>query len=277
MRPRTKSIILLLLTGFLWSIGGVFIKTSVLHPMVISSIRGGVAALVFLAVLKGRPQFTWSRPQVIGAICYCAVLTCFVVSNTLTTAANAILLQYNSPVIVAFLAYFILHERLHWFDFASVGLVMAGIVLMIQSDSGAGQAGNVLAIVTGCFYGTFVVMMRMQKDGSPYETVLLGNILTCAVGVPFFFVAPPVLVGVPPIVLLGAVQIALPYLLLAYASRHAKAIDVSLLPILEPVLNPVWVYLFTGESPGYRAVIGGCLLLGAVVAKSLVALRVERD
>jgi drug/metabolite transporter (DMT)-like permease len=265
--------ILLLLAGLVWSVGGVFVKTSGLHPMVISSIRGGTAALIFFIVLKGRPRFTWSAPQVVGALCYCGVLTMFVVSTTLTSAANAILLQYVSPVVVAFLAFLLIRERLHKLDFVSVGLVTTGLIMMIYGSFGDKLSGNLVAILAGIVYGTFIVMMRMQKDESPYETVLLGNIFTFLLGVPFYFIFPAELPYVPPILFLGAFQIALPYLLLSYSSKHAKAIDISLLTILEPIMNPVWVFLVTGENPGRNTIIGGAIMLGAVVLKSTLTMK----
>ncbi|MDR0876243.1 MAG: DMT family transporter [Clostridiales Family XIII bacterium] len=274
MNQRTKSIWLLLLAGLLWSIGGVFIKTNDANPFVISSVRGLVAAIVFFAVLKGRPKMTWSRPQILGALAYSGVLTCFVLATKLTSAANAILLEYTSPIFAAILAWLILRERLHGYDILAIAGVGVGMwLLMSGSLSGGHAAGNVIGLGTGVCYAVFVICLRLQKDVSPYETVFLGNIFTFLIGLPFFFIAPPALASLPPVVFLGVFQIALPYLLLTYASKNAKAIDITLFTILEPLLNPVWVFLYTGENPGVRTIIGGAVLLAVVVMKAVFALR----
>ncbi|MDR3304419.1 MAG: DMT family transporter [Clostridiales Family XIII bacterium] len=271
---RTKSIIYLILAGLFWSIGGVFIKTSGINPFVISSIRGGVAAIVFFLWLKGRPKFTFSRPQIIGAIAYSLVLTGFVLANSLTSAANAILLQYAAPVYVAIIGFFVLHEKLHWYDFIAIVGVIGGMrILMGNRFQGNSLAGDLIAFGSGIFYAIFIIALRKQKYASSYETVLLGNIFTFLIGFPFFFLHPPALAGLPPILFLGVIQIALPYLLFTAASKHAKAIDMSIFPVIEPLMNPVWVFLVTGENPGIRAVAGGAILLAVVAFKSIVELR----
>ena len=278
MNPRTKSILLLLLTGLLWSMGGVFVKANDANPFVISSMRGLVAAIVFFIALKGKPKITWSKPQIIGAIAYSGVLTSFVLSTTLTSAANAILLEYTAPVFVAILAWFILRERIHTYDiFAIIGVGVGMWLLMSNSLSSGHTIGNIVGAGSGLCYAVFVICLRFQKDSSAYETVFLGNIFTFLIGLPFFFIAPPSFASMIPVAFLGVFQIAIPYLLLTYASKNAKAIDISLFTILEPVLNPVWVFLFYGEDPGLRAVAGGAVLLGVVIMKSIMTLRPEQE
>jgi drug/metabolite transporter (DMT)-like permease len=274
MNQRTKSIMLLLLTGLLWSIGGVFIKANDANPFVISSVRGLVAAIVFLIALKGRPKMTWSKPQILGALAYSGVLTTFVLATKLTSAANAILLEYTSPIFVAILAWLILRERLRGYDILAIAGVVVGMWLLMSNNlSGGHMAGNVIGVGTGVCYAIFVICLRLQKDVSPYETVFLGNIFTFLIGVPFFFLAPPAPASLLPVVFLGVFQIAIPYLLLTYASKNAKALDITLFTILEPLLNPVWVFLYTGENPGIRTVLGGAVLLAVVILKAVFALR----
>jgi drug/metabolite transporter (DMT)-like permease len=273
MNSRTKSILLLLLTGLLWSMGGVFIKTNEANPFVISSIRGLVAALVFFIALRCRPHMTWSRPQIIGALGYSGVLTTIVLSTTLTTAANAILLEYTSPAFVAIVSWGLLRERLNRWDIIAIIGVGIGISLLLSNSLSSGHLiGNLIGVGTGLCFSVFVICLRLQKDASPYETVFLGNIFTFLIGLPFIFIAPPALQSIPPVIFLGVFQIAIPYLLLTYASKNATALDVTIFTILEPLLNPVWVFLITGENPGIRAVLGGAVLLGIVIMKSLVTI-----
>jgi drug/metabolite transporter (DMT)-like permease len=268
---HTQAVLMLIATGLLWSIAGVVLKTSDVHPMAFSSVRCGVAAIVFFVALKGRPKFNFSRPQVIGALAYAATLTFFCVSTTITSAANAILLQYTSPVYIAVIAYFVLHEKIHWYDIAAIAGVLVGMWLLVSNSYSVNSpAGNALAIGGGICFAVMAVALRIQKDGSPYEMVLLGNIIGFLIGLPFLFLHPPTLPSLLPVAFLGVCQIGIPYLLYARASKNAKAIDLAVLPALEPVLNPVWVFLATGENPGRRVVIGGAILLGVVVIKSII-------
>lgn len=161
-------------------------------------------------------------------------------------------------------------------------LMSGGGAGIVGVGGGTGESsgyfiGNIVGVGTGICYAVFVICLRLQKTGSAYETVFLGNIFTFLIGLPFFFIAPPEPLDLLPVVFLGVFQIAVPYLLLTYASKHAKAIDISLLTILEPLLNPVWVFIVTGENPGVKAIIGGVILLGVVVLKSAAALRYEKS
>jgi drug/metabolite transporter (DMT)-like permease len=278
MNLRTKSILLLLLAGLLFSTGGVFIKTSSAGPFVIASGRAFIAAIVFLIVLKGRPKLTWSKPQVIGSLAYCGVLTGFVLANTYTTAANAILIEFSSPIYVAILAWFILRERLRIYDLFAIIGVIAGLWLLMSNNLGGGHLlGDMLALATGIANAVFAICLRMQKNDSAYETIFLGNILTFLVGLPFFFITPPNPAAIIPLLIMGVLQNAIPYLLMAYASKYAKAIDVSLLTVLEPLLNPVWVFMATGEKPGLRSLIGGAVVLTTVILKSIATLHYDKD
>jgi drug/metabolite transporter (DMT)-like permease len=274
MKPRMQAIVLLLLTGLLWSLGGVMVKTGAGNPIVFSSVRGLFGGLVVFIALKGKPKFSFSKPQIIYAITYCLTLTCFVTSNRLTSAANAILLQYISPIVVAILSYFILKEKLHKFDFVAIAGVLFGMWLLVSNDSAANSTlGDVIAIFGGICFAFVPVMLRLQKGKSALESVLLGNILIFATGIPFYFFDPPQIVNVWPAAVLGIFQIGIGYIIYTKAAKTAKAIDLSIIPSIEAILNPVWVFLVTSEFPGIRAVFGGAVLLGIVVLKSYFSVK----
>ncbi|MDR3073024.1 MAG: DMT family transporter [Clostridiales Family XIII bacterium] len=278
MSNRSKSILLLFAAGVLWSLGGVLVKTADANPFAISSIRGGVAAIVFFIALKGKPKITFAWPQMVGAIGYACTLTCFVISNKLTSAANAILLQYTSTVWIAVLSYFILKERLHRFDYASILGVMIGMWLIVKDQlDGRSAIGNIIALIGGFAFAFVPVMVRKQKDGSPYETIFLGNVLTFLIGLPFLFIAPPPLTIVPQVVFLGVFQIGIAYLLYVPASRHAKALDLSIIPSIEVVLNPLLVFFVTKEIPGFSTFIGGGVLMGVIILRSILLVRASPD
>lgn len=119
----------------------------------------------------------------------------------------------------------------------------------------------------------FTIFMRMQKDGSPIESVVLGNILTAIIGVPFVFQDMPDAKGWIYLVVLGLVQLGLPYILYSKAIKHVTALEASLIPILEPILNPVWVFLALGEIPGKWALVGGIIVITVVTGRCLLSIR----
>ncbi|MDR1778450.1 MAG: DMT family transporter [Clostridiales Family XIII bacterium] len=274
MKKETRAVLMLLVAGFCWSLGGVLVKTTDAHPLVIASFRSLFGAVVFFVALKGRPRLTFSKPQVIGAVGYAATLICFVSSTKMTSAANAILLQYISPIIVAVLAYFVLHERLHWYDFASIAGMLIGLWLIMrgQLDSRS-MVGNLVAICGGIGFALVPICLRLQKDGSPYETIFLGNILTFLAGLPLLFIDPPSLAFLPPVAFLGIVQLGLPYVVYVAASKNASAVAVSVLPSIEAVLNPIWVFLITHENPGLGTLIGGAVVLGVITFRAVASIR----
>ena len=266
---RLRTIALLAFAGFLWSLGGVFIKTTDAHPFVISSVRSLTAAFGTLAFLRFKPKFTFERAQIAGALLYAATLTSFVTATKLTTSANAILLQYTSPIFVALLSRLLLKSALRWFDFLSMGGVGAGLVLLMYGSIGYGSlAGNVIAVISGFFYASMMVSLKMHKSGSQVETMLLGNLAAAIFGLPFLFVYPVALTALPPVIFLGIFQIAIPYFMFAKASVRASALDLALIPVIEPLLNPLWVFLVTGEQPAPLTYVGGCILLAVVTFRS---------
>ena len=301
MNARAKTVVLLIITGLLWSLGGVFIKTTDAHPFVISCLRSLVAAACLFAYLRGKPRFVFTRAQWTGALCYAATVTTFVAATKLTTSANAILLQYSSPIFVAILGWFILKDALYWYDFVSMGAVSVGLVLLLSGSPGFGPvnagapglgtpglgaqglgsldlgplAGNILAVFSGFFYASLMVSLKMHKTGSQVETIILGNLIAVLFGLPFLFFYPITVAALAPIAFLGAFQIALPYALFAKASENASALDLALLPIIEPLLNPLWVFFATGEQPAASTYAGGAILLSVITLRSVIAIKSE--
>lgn len=273
MSKRSTAVVQLVCAGFLWSLSGLFIKVVDLHPFAISSIRSALAALVLLVYIRFRPKFTFSKAQIMGALCYFGTVSLFVVANKTTTAANAILLQYGAPIYAAFLGYFILHEKLRWYDFIAIAGVAVGMLTFFaDSMSGGHMLGNILAILSGVTFAGQAVCLRYQKDGA-IETILLGNLLAAVVGLPFVIMTPPVLAQMPPLILLGVFQLGVAYLFYSLASRNVTALDMIVIPMIEPILNPIWVFLGTGEKPGLISLIGGAIVILTVGFKSYFTLR----
>lgn len=274
---RERSVGFLVAAACLWSMGGLFIKLVDWNPLAIAGARSAVAALFLLAV-KRRPHFTWSWPQIGAALSYAAAVVLFVVATKLTTAANAILLQYTAPIYVALLGSWFLGERASVLDWGVILVVIAGFVLFFFDQlTPAGFWGNVCAILSGFTYAMLAVLLRKQKDGSPVESVVLGNLLAAAIGIPFVFAAVPGLRDWGIVVFLGVVQLGLSYLLYSSAIRHVRAVDAILIVTIEPILNPLWVFLFLGEVPGRWSILGGLIILLTVTARGVVMARGRRS
>ena len=269
MKDRTKAIIQLIIASILWSTGGLLIKLVDWNPIAIAGSRSFIAGLVIFAYLK-KPKITMSKPQVVGAIAYAATVILFVMANKMTTSANAIMLQYTSPAFVAILGVWLLREKIHWFDLLSILFVIGGMVLFFNDASGTGNMlGNLIAVISGFFLAVVTVALRFQKDGSPVETMLLGNFLTFLVAIPFIFGGLPNLKSILAIIVLGIVQLGISYILYGLAIKHLGALEAVLITVIEPLLNPFWVFLVVGEKPTMLSLLGGLVVLIGVIGRNI--------
>jgi drug/metabolite transporter (DMT)-like permease len=267
---RIRAIIYLICAALLWSTGGFFIKWVEWNPLAIAGARSAVGAVLIGIVLR-KKDLSWSREQILCALAYAATVILFVVANKLTTAANTILLQYTAPIYVALFSFAFLKERVTALDWITTVVVFGGMVLFFMDDFDTrGLLGNILAILSGMTYAAMAMLMRRQKDGSPLSSVFLGNIITALIGFPFMFRSMPSAAGFLGITLLGTVQLGLPYILYSTAIKSVSALEAVLIPVIEPITNPIWVFLMLGEIPGKGAIAGGIIVLGAVTARCII-------
>jgi drug/metabolite transporter (DMT)-like permease len=271
MKIRHKAIVFLALSAILWSFGGLFIKLVSWNPMAIAGLRSFIAVLVLLAYVR-HPRFTWSFPQMGGAIAYAVTVTLFVLATKLTTAANAILLQYTAPIYVALLGAWFLGERAEWFDWIIILILIGGIALFFLDHLTVGNLlGNGFAILSGISFACLVLFLRKQKNESPIGSIILGNLLTGLVGLPFMFESMPGALSWAGLLFLGVVQLGLSYVLYSEAIKHSTALEAILIPGIEPILNPIWVFLILGEVPGKWALVGGAIVFVSVTTRSVIA------
>ena len=229
--------------------------------------RSAIACVILWSWL-GRPRFAWRFGQIGAAIAYAATVTFFVVANDRTTAANAIFLQYTGPIYVALLSPWLLKERIRRLDWFCIALALAGIALFFRDQfSPRGLSGILFALASGLGFGSMAVLLRMERDASPGSALLLGNFLTAVIGLPFALGHPLPASQAGALAILGVVQLGIPYILYSIAIRSVTALEAVLLPMLEPILNPLWVALARGERPGPWSLVGGGLVLGAVVLR----------
>ncbi len=276
MAPRFLPPLLLLLSALCWSLGGVLIKSIDWPPMAIAGGRSAIAIPVMLLCI-GWPKFTFSRAQIGGAVAYALTVALFVFSTRMTTAANAIFLQYTAPIYVAIIGRWYLGERAHVFDWAVIAVALFGIALFfVDRLTLAGLWGNVIALGSGVAFAAVALFLRKEKGGSPIASIILGNALVALVAIPFLSGHSLGAGGWWRLTLLGAVQLGLPYVFYGTAIKYVTALEATLIPLLEPVLNPLWVMLALGERPGPWAMLGGALVLGAVLARGAIMVRARR-
>ena len=277
MPARFPAPLLLIAASVLWSFGGVLIKSIDWNPMAIAGGRSAIAALV-LAAYVGWPRTAFSRVQIAAALAYASTVIAFVFAVRWTTAANAIFLQYTAPIYVAALSHRLLGERPLRSDWLLIAIALAGIVLFFLDDlTLTGVWGIGMALVSGASFAAMILLLRRQREASPGTAILLGNIIAGVVAIPWMFQGPhPAAAGWLALGALGVFQLGLSYVLYSIAIRRVTAIEAALLPLLEPILTPLWVMLTMGERPGRWALIGATLVLGAVLLRGFLSIFVRR-
>lgn len=272
---RARGLLLLTLAALAWSTGGLWVKMTTLHPMAVAGARSLIAGL--LVLFYARPALNRiTRAQVFGAFAYASCVVLFVVATRTTTAANAILLQYTAPVWVALLGPWLVRERTHAIDWVAIIAVLGGMVLTTMDNASGdkvGEAaflGDLLAIASGLCFALCAISLRRERAGSPFTIVVLGNAIAALIGLPFLAAAPFVPADLLPLLPLGIVQLGLGYILYTRGVAHVSAVEATLIPVLEPLLNPLWVALGKGEVPSEKTIIGGAIILAAVTGRGLI-------
>lgn len=260
----------MLITVVLWSTSGLFVKVSSLNPIALAGGRSAITAIVILIYLR-RPHFKWSKELIGGALCMAATFLLFITATRLTSAANAILLQYSAPIWVALFGAWYLGERPQTYDWWTMGVIGLGMILFFGDKlSTAGMIGNIMAIVSGMTMAWMTLLLRKQADDQAGETILLGNTLTALIGLPFLLSGPvqPIDWGI--LLYMGILQLGVPFIFYSIALRTLEALEATLISTLEPILNPIWVFLVVGERPGPMALIGGLVVIAAVTVRALI-------
>lgn len=264
-------------TTIMWSLGGLLIKSVKANPLAIAGTRSAIAAVVLLLIVR-KPKIVRSYPQAGAALAYAATTIFFVIATKMTTAANAIFLQSTAPIYVALLGAWLLKEKTRLIDWITVFFVFGGMGLFFLDNlSTRGLFGNLIGAASGISFALFTIFMRMQKDGSPLESILFGNLLAAVIGLPFLFRSVPDASGWICLVILGVVQLGIPYLLYSKAIKHITAMEAILISLIEPLLNPVWVFLLLGEAPGPMAILGGFIVLAAITLKCIIVVMPSKN
>jgi drug/metabolite transporter (DMT)-like permease len=262
-----------------WSVGGLLIKMVDWNPIAIAGTRSAVAGL-FLLLVGRRPRLTWSGAQIGASLAHAATIVSFAVANKLTTAANAVLLPYTAPVFIALVGQWFLGERATRADWLMIAAVLGGLWLFFVDDLRAPSAlgsgafwGDVISLFAGITFAAVAVLLRKQKNARPMDSLLLGMMISALVCLPLGVRSLPDSRSLLLLVVLGVFQLGLSWYLYGLAISHVTALDSVLILTLEPILSPLWVLLALGERPDRWALVGGAVVVAAVLTRSLHAAR----
>ena len=269
----------------LFSTGGAAIKLTTLSGVQVACFRSAIAVFAMLALApESRRGWTWRTW--VASVPYAACLTLFVLANKLTTSANAIFLQAAAPLYLLLLGPWLLKERVKLADLVVLGAMAAGVAcVFMATDPPAHTAsdpalGNLFALLSGVAYAFLLLGLRWlgraeaaagHETPSPATAVVLGNLVAALVTLPFAASAMSfTATDIATVLFLGIVQIGVAYMLLSRALTKMGALEASLLLLVEPALNPFWSWLVHGETPGHWSMLGGGIILGTTVLKSVL-------
>lgn len=274
-------VVLILFAVLLWSTGGLFIKMTTLDAFAVNCGRSLFAAIT-VAVFTYKKGLKLDRFTLLSAFLYAGTLTSFVYANKTTTAANAIFLQYTAPIYILILSPLILKEKFRFPDLITVVICLAGMSLFFLEDTGANNnlasnifAGNIAALLSGVFFGLYFILLRHPRtleNKNPALSVFYGNLLIVIFMLPLLAQNPPAPTfnDVWAILFLGIFQIGIAYVLFTKGvAEGVRPLDASIIGFVEPLLNPVWVFLFAGEKPSNWAILGGAVIITAIAAHTI--------
>src|SRR5688500_7416930 len=283
--PRASSLssplLFVLAAAFLWSTGGLFIKWTSLSGLELSSYRS-LFALITVAFVTRREGFNLNSLTAAAAILYAALVILFVMPTKQTTAANALFLQYSAPVHLLILQPLVFKEQFRARDLITVLVCIGGLALFFVGQRRPQDVtGNLMALPSGLFFAIYFLLLRhpRAREVSRASSVIYGNLLVVLVCAPWG-VAALGSVGrhdLLSVMYLGVIQLGLSYVLFTVGmARGVRSLDAGIICYIEPVLNPVWVFLVLGERPARWALIGGAIIITAVVIHMLVDARFKR-
>lgn len=269
---HAMAVLLLCGAAVMWSLCGILVKNISWNAMAITGMRSFIALPLYLLVfdVKNMKWSGWSKAQVFGSIFYALTGLTLIWSLQLTTAANAALLQYTAPIYVAILSPLLLKEKINWIDWLSVVIVIVGMSLFfLEGLTFKGLWGNIIAIVSGISYASMVICMRKEKDASPASIVIAGSIIMGLISIPFMLDILTIdAISIGNLMLLGIFQTGFAYVFYALAIKKTTAFEGIMIPIFEPVLIPLWVFLWMGEVPSIHAIVGGAVILSSIIVLS---------
>ncbi len=272
-----KGIMAVVIAALLWSTGGLFIKLITLNSLQLSFFRSLFAGLVILALFR-KDALKFNKWSIMTGLFYAGVLVFFVMATKLTTAANAIFLQYTAPIYVLILEPLLLKTKFERVNLITIVFCFIGMALFFVGKLSPGDIeGNSFALVSGlCLTGMFLGMRKSGEDFK-WSTIFYGNLFVALfTSFSMFEITTLSSSDLLMVGYLGIFQIGVAYVIFSYGINKVEAIEASLLAMIEPVLNPVWVLIGYGETPSTFAIAGGVIIVAAIALRTVMVERRRR-
>lgn len=267
--------------AFLWSTGGLFIKWNSLEGLELSCLRS-FFALITVALFTRQHGFGLNKVTGAAAVLYAVLVILFVMATKVTTAANAIFLQYTAPVYLLILEPLIYKEKFRARDLITVFVCLGAMALFFVGQLRPQDvAGNVMALASGFCFALYFLLLRHPQARlvNRASSVIYGNLLVVLVAAPWGLAALPRadFQDAFSVIYLGVVQLGISYTLFTVGmERGVRSLDAGIVCYVEPVLNPVWVFLVLGERPSRWALVGGVIIMVAVIIHMLLDTRFKK-
>jgi drug/metabolite transporter (DMT)-like permease len=280
-REKNRAPLCMLAAAVLFSLGGMLFKLVPWNSMAISCARSTLAGIMLFVYMKLRGhRIVMNRAVLLGGFAMGATSTLYAVAAKLTTAANAILLQYTAPVFIILLMWIFFRVKPAWLDIGATAVLLCGIVLFFASSlSGGGGtvAGNILALISGVTWA-MVFMMKQWKGADNLSSVFFGCVFCIVIGLPWLFAQDVVWTApaIGGILLIGLIQFGAAYVFMAEGLEGTPPLAASLISMLEPILNPIWVALTVGEVPCGLSLAGAIIVVLGVLVYNLLKARAEK-
>ena len=271
MNERNKGLLAVVFAALVWSSAGLFIKWLPQEPFTILCVRAMYTMLVFFAVYR-MEVFRVNWLTLLNIFFYASLLICFVTSTKWTTAANSIFLQYTGVAYVLLLEPLLLKVPYRRVNIITTVVCFLGMSLFfMEGFDASGGWGLVIAALSGIAYAGFILGQRANPPEYHVSAVFWGNVVVVLIGLPTFLASAPFTSEAHwMLAYLGLIQMGLGYLLFTYGLKRTTATETSLITMLEPLFNPVWVVIGYGEKPSTLAIIGGLIIVLALIVRILV-------
>jgi drug/metabolite transporter (DMT)-like permease len=273
-----KGLIYISFTAFLWSTSGFFIKYLTINAFQISFYRSLVAAITVLTITlvrKKSMKIEFDRVSNLAAVFYSGILILFVLATKMTTAANAIFLQFTAPIYLVVLEPIFLKTKFSPKNIITIVISIAGMILFFFGKLELGNIyGNLLAICSGICFAMFSLLVKYkrvkQKSDNTLGSVVMGNALVAVLA--FIVIFPNLGLSLTEALILlymGAVQIGISYIIFNEGIKYVSATESMIIATLEAVFNPVWVFIGIGEAPSVYSIIGGSIIFAAIIWRNV--------
>ena len=267
-----KGIFFVFIAGLLWSTGGLLIKLISLTAMQLAFFRCFIAAITFGSLFRKKILLV-NKLTFINSVFYAAILITFVIATKKTTAANAIFLQSTAPIYVLIFEPIFNKTKYERINVITVAVCMVGMLLFFVGKIEPGHLeGNIIALISGLAFASFFLGMKKNDPKFQNSSIFYGNVLVAIISIPFLFSLETLKTDdFLMVTFLGVFQIAFAYAFFSAGLKRIFAVEASIISMIEPVLNPVWVFIGYDEIPSVTGIIGGIIILTSITVRSLIA------